>query len=162
MYNIFAPFVLTLTFFNYGARWMGETFLPLYFYNTERIFIPPLQSSVSFSKVSPYAQMMTYPELDLDQELSYSALVFAQNVPDFKTCFPEVRLCILHLGNWGSPPSYSCLLLFRSGMISQMCVLVTQHSSVNINILSWRSVFSTVYIIGHWDLKRLILSLLTR
>jgi hypothetical protein len=94
MYNIFAPFVLTLTFFNYGARWMGETFLPLYFYNTERIFIPPLQSSVSFSKVSPYAQMMTYPELDLDQELIYSALVFAQNVPDFKTCFPEVRSLI--------------------------------------------------------------------
>ncbi|CAB4028305.1 Hypothetical predicted protein [Paramuricea clavata] len=69
---------------------MGETFLPLYFYNTERIFIPPLQSSVRFSDVWPLADMMTYPELDMDQELIYSALEFAQNVPDFKTCFPEI------------------------------------------------------------------------
>jgi hypothetical protein len=91
MYNIFTPFVLTLIFFNNGARWMGETFLPLYFYNTERIFIPPLQSSVRFSDVWPLADMVTYPELDVDQELIYSALEFAQNVPDFKTCFPEVR-----------------------------------------------------------------------
>ena len=91
MYNIFAPFIVTLTFFNNGARWMGETFLPLYFYNTESIFIPPLQTSVNFNKVWPLASIVTYPELNVEKDLIHSALEYARSIPDHKTCFPEVK-----------------------------------------------------------------------
>ena len=112
MFNIFAPFIVTLTFFNDGARWMGETFLPLYFYNTERIFIPPLQSSVNFNEVRPLASMITYPVFDVDQELIFSALEYARSIPDYKTCFPEVRfsvslLCFVLQSLW-----VSCCLLY--------------------------------------------------
>ena len=91
MFNIFAPFVVTLTFFNNGARLIGQAFLPQYFYNTERIFIPPVQKSVGFDRVWPLAQMVAYPEYDLDQELIFTAVQFAHSVPDFKICFPLVK-----------------------------------------------------------------------
>ena len=94
MFNIFAPFIVTLTFFNHGARRMGETFLPVYFYDTERIFIPPLQSSVNFNDVWLLASMITYPVLDVDQELVFSALEYARSIPDYKTCFPQVNFSL--------------------------------------------------------------------
>lgn len=97
MYNIFAPFVLTLSFFNNGARWMGDTLLPLYSYNTEKVFIPPLPNSVNYYRIWPLIEMVTYPELQLDHDLVDSSIDFARNVPDFKSCFPEVAYSLFLL-----------------------------------------------------------------
>ena len=101
MFNIFKPFIFTLAFWNDAGRWIGQRILPFHFYDTERIFVPPLRSSVDFGEIWPLAEMVTYPELDIDEELIFYGLNFARNVPDFKTCFPEVRLTGLYQKVWG-------------------------------------------------------------
>ena len=91
MGTLFAPFFVTLAVLT-GLHRLGERLMGEHEQHPRRDFIPVLPRLFNSEKLKSFAGSVSFAEPNLDQELIEWSLNYAEKIPEFKVCFPEVIL----------------------------------------------------------------------